>query len=276
MSFLAFLFGATVGSFLNVCIARWPAETSVARPRSRCPKCEAPISWRDNIPLLSFFLLRGRCRSCRQSISWRYPLVEALNGVLWAALIAQFGWQPYTLKAALFASMMLVLIFTDIETYILPDEVTIGGAVLGLALSAVILIPAGPTFLIWMLAGREPTPAAASMLESASAALFFAGMLWALREVYYRLRGFDGLGLGDVKMAAMLGAFWGMSKTFLILIAGSLLGVVVGTLIVTLGRKRWNTEFPFGSHLGAAGLASLFLDERAAAFYWDLLGRIGS
>ena len=271
-----FLFGLIFGSFLNVCIHRWPKEEgegrNVAFPGSHCPKCERPIRWYDNIPVLSFALLRGRCRSCRESISWRYPVVELANAGVWVALVAKYGWEPFTWKALLFASMMLVLVVTDFEHYILPDEVTLGGLVVGLLLSLILAMPQGPVGFFWALTGAPPSARWVSLAESAAGAGFFGGLLWALREGYYRLRGVDGLGLGDVKMAAMMGAFWGLGQTLMILIVGSIGGAVIGTLIVLLGGRKWNHELPFGSYLGLAGLAVVYWGDEIFGVYWRTLG----
>lgn len=271
MIFFSFLLGLIVGSFLNVCIHRWPDERSVVKPRSQCPRCASPIGWKDNIPVLSYFLLGGKCRECRKSISWRYPAVELANAIIWAALAAKFGWQPFTFKAAAFCSMMLILIFTDLEHMILPDEITKGGTLIGLALSWFIPLPDGATKVFWFMANSTPSPQLASLAESFAGALVFGGMLWIMRELYYRLRGIDGLGLGDVKMAAMMGAFWGVPQTLLILLAGSIMGAVTGTLIVLLARKEWSQELPFGSYLGAAAILTTFFSDELFGAYWQVV-----
>ena len=272
MTFLAFLLGLLVGSFLNVCIHRWPDERSVVRPGSRCPNCSAPIRWRHNVPVLSYFLLGGRCADCNAKISWRYPAVELTNALLWAALAYQFGWQPFTFKAALFCSMILILIVTDFEHMILPDEITKGGTVIGLALSLVVALPDGATTLLWIVSGYTPSPRIASFTESAAAATIFGGMLWAIGELYWRLRNIDGLGLGDVKMAAMIGAFWGIPQTLLILLIGSLLGAIVGSAAAVLSKSSWRSyELPFGSYLGMAAILVTFLSEKLFGAYWVAL-----
>jgi leader peptidase (prepilin peptidase)/N-methyltransferase len=271
VTLLAFAVGLLIGSFLNVCIHRWPDEKSVVRPRSHCPHCNKRIAWHDNIPVLSFLLLKGRCRACGEGISWRYPAVEIINGLLYAALVYQMGVQPAMFKAALFCSMMLVLIFTDAEHYILPDEITMGGVGIGLALSLVVLIPPSLTAMFWWIAGQDPTPRMVSFSESAAGVAVFGGLLWLLREVYYRWRGFDGLGFGDVKMAAMMGAFWGVPHTLTILLLGSIGGALIGTLVVLLGGKKWNHELPFGSYLGVAAIFVTFWSQKIFAAYWDLM-----
>jgi leader peptidase (prepilin peptidase)/N-methyltransferase len=272
---LAFLLGLLIGSFLNVCIHRWPREESVVKPRSHCPHCHRQISAWDNVPLLSYFLLRGRCRYCTGAISWRYPLVEGLNGLLYAGLVARFGLDEFTVKAAFFGSMMLVLIFTDIEHYILPDEITLGGLALGLGLSLVLPMPQGLMAFLWQMGGSAPAWRWISLSESMAGALLFGGSLWALREVYYRIRGVDGLGFGDVKMAAMMGAFWGVGHTLLILLLGSLVGALAGGAIVLFGGKKWNYEMPFGSYLGAAALVVTVWGDALFGLYWKAVAPAG-
>jgi len=225
----------------------------------------------DNIPVLSYLLLRGKCRSCSRGISWRYPTVELLNAVIWAGLAAKFGWQPFTFKAAAFCSMMLILIFTDLEHMILPDEITKGGTLIGLALSWFIPLPDGATRLLWFVAGQTPSPQLASFVESLAGAVVFGGMLWVMREAYYRIRGIDGLGLGDVKMAAMMGSFWGVPQTLMILLAGSIMGALLGTLIVALSRKEWTHEMPFGSYLGVAAILTTFFSDELFGVYWNVV-----
>ncbi len=275
MTLLAFLAGLLVGSFLNVCIHRWPRDESVVKPRSRCPHCERPIEARDNVPVVSYLLLRGRCRHCAEKILWRYPVVELLNALLWAGLVWRFGLDVFTAKAALFGSMMLVLIFTDIEHYILPDEITLGGLALGLGLSMVLPLPDGLMKFLWTLGGGAPQWRWLSLSEAAAGALMFGGGLWVLRELYYRMRGIDGLGLGDVKMAAMMGAFWGVGHTLLILLLGSLGGALVGMIVVLIGGKKWNYEMPFGSYLGAAALVVTVWGDTLFGLYWNAVAPAG-
>ena len=272
----AFLFGLLIGSFLNVCISRWPDRLSVVSPRSRCPKCEAPVAWYDNVPLLSYLLLRARCRTCNEPISWRYPTVEVLNASVYALLAYQHGLQPFALKAALFSSMMIVLIFTDFEQLILPDEITLGGIPIGLGLALWVIVPPTLTRLIWLVREEQPSNQVGSFVECAVAAFAFGALLWTMREAYYRLRGVDGLGLGDVKMAAMMGAFWGIGHTLMILVIGSAAGAVIGATLVALRRSDWRQELPYGSYLGAAGLIVTLFGDHVLGAYWDLVLGSGS
>jgi leader peptidase (prepilin peptidase)/N-methyltransferase len=267
--FLAFLVGLLLGSFLNVCIHRWPLMESVVRPRSRCPHCQAAIAWHDNIPLLSYLLLKGRCRACGAPISIRYPLVELLTGLLYAAVVARFGLEPMAFKAALFGSMMLVLFFTDLAEMILPDEITIGGAVIGLVLSVFIFVDSGVAMVFFVLSDTPAPRWLISLADSASSAAILGGMLWLVSEAYYRVRKMEGLGLGDVKMVAMMAAFWGISQTALILVLSSLIGAVSGLLIIVIGRKHWRYPLPFGSYLAATGIVATMWGDTILSWYWS-------
>ena len=249
-----FLLGSLVGSFLNVCIFRWPRDESVVAPRSHCNSCGKTIAWGDLIPLLSYALLRGKCRYCGAAISLQYPLVEFLNGLLYAYVFWAHGFDPVGVKLAVFGSMMLVLIFADWRDYILPDEITIGGMVLGWALSPFFHLGGGPLKLVLMLFDEQYPPWVVSVLESLAASLLVAGFLFLLGEGYYRFRQVEGLGFGDVKMVAMIGAFWGFGTTLMTLIFGSILGSLVGLAVVLLARKGWDYALPFGSYLGATAI----------------------
>jgi leader peptidase (prepilin peptidase)/N-methyltransferase len=248
--------GLLTGSFLNACIYRLPRDLSVVRPaRSFCPSCEATIAWYDNIPLLSFLFLRGRCRACRASISWRYPLVEALTAAAFLASLWQFGPGLEAARLAVYSALLIGLIFTDFEERILPDEFTLGGAFLGIAFAWFVLLEPGFTLLL-LPEGTAPRWQSAG--ESLLGALGPSFSLWAVGELYFRIRGREGLGFGDVKMTAMMGAFLGLAGVLPALILGSVLGSVAGVLFILARRKDAATyELPFGSFLG---LASLLLE----------------
>jgi leader peptidase (prepilin peptidase)/N-methyltransferase len=267
--FFAFLAGLLFGSFLNVCIHRWPREESVVRPRSRCPACQTPIAWYDNVPVLSYLLLKGRCRSCGAPISIRYPIVELLTAALYAATAARFGLEPPAFKIAVFGSMMLVLFFTDLAEFILPDEITIGGMLIGLAFSVFVPVDSGPASIVFLLSGAAPPRWAVSLADAACSALILGGFLWLVGEAYYRLRKIEGLGLGDVKMVAMMAAFWGISQTVLILVLSSLIGAVTGILIVVIGRKQWHYALPFGSYLAATAIVAALWGDAILSWYWN-------
>ncbi|MGC8760729.1 MAG: prepilin peptidase [Bryobacteraceae bacterium] len=254
-SILAGLFGLIIGSFLNVCISRLPHDFSVVTPGSHCPRCGAPIAWYDNIPLLSFVLLMGRCRHCRAPISFRYPLVEFSTGLLffWAWWRTGGGWAG--VKWCLFAAILVELIFSDAETRILPDEFTVGGLFAGLALAPVAPVPEGLIAWLWRMRVPESTPALESFMHALISAGLLSGGLWLMGLAYEKIRHREGLGLGDVKMTAMLGAFLGFETALLAMLAGSLLGSVLGLVWIRIRGAEMSTyELPFGSFLGVGAL----------------------
>lgn len=250
---LAFLMGLLVGSFLNVCIHRLPQDIKVWDPaRSLCPKCGNTLAWYDNIPVLSYLLLRGKCRHCGAPISWRYPVVELMTAILFT-LVALSGIPGiYMAKFMVFMAIMVTLIFSDFEERFLPDVFTLGGTVVGLVFAW--FAPINQGIVALFLEGSIGKPAA-SLVESAFAAGFLGGLLWILGEAYYRVRKREGLGLGDVKMVATLGAFLGLQGVILSLMLASILGVVLGLGYLLFARKDFSTyELPLGSFLGIAGI----------------------
>jgi leader peptidase (prepilin peptidase) / N-methyltransferase len=249
---LALIFGLLIGSFLNVCIHRWPRDLSVVRPRSHCPACGKTIAWYDNIPVLSFLVLRGRCRHCAARISVRYPVVELGTGLLFFWFVYRYGPTLEALKLCVFSAMLVALIFSDLEERILPDEFTLGGTVAGLVLAA--FVPLDAEFISLLLPFRLG-PRGHSLEESAFGALIGSGAIWFVGFIYEKLRHREGLGLGDVKMIAMIGAFLGLRLALLTLMLASLLGAVVGLVYIVATRKDSSTyELPFGSFLGLAAL----------------------
>jgi len=230
-----FALGAVVGSFANVCIHRLPRGESVVAPRSRCPGCGTPIAARDNVPVLSWLLLRGRCRSCREPISPRYPLVEALVGALFLAAAFRHGFGAEALAGALLATAAVILTSTDVEARILPDEVTLGVLALGLLLAAAEDLPAV----------RAAGPAAFSghLLPALGGAAFGAAVVWGVAAAYRLVRGAEGMGLGDVKMIAMIGAFVGPVGVLLTLLAASVVGTVVAGVPALLRMLSWRAAF---------------------------------
>jgi leader peptidase (prepilin peptidase)/N-methyltransferase len=237
---VAFLAGLLIGSFLNVCIYRLPRDLSVVAPRSYCPHCERTIAWYDNIPVLSFLILRGRCRHCRKRIPIRYPLVELATAIAFAICVASLGPSLAAVKWSVFSALLIALIATDLEERILPDEFTLGGTALGLIFA--------------VLARFDPH--LISLKESAFGALIASGVLWLVGWLYKKIRHREGLGMGDVKMLAMMGAFLGAPDTLLAFIAGSAFGAVTGLAYILATRKDASTyQLPFGTFLGAAALA---------------------
>ncbi len=251
---LAGLFGLLIGSFLNVCIYRLPRDLSVVRPRSHCTQCEHTIAWYDNVPLLSFALLGGKCRACGARIAWWYPVVELLTG---AAFFLAFWLFPTAaaVKASLFAAMLIELIFSDIQERILPDEFTIGGTLLGLVLAVALPTPGS----LAMFFGPNAHAWVPSLIEAAAGAGLSSGSLWLVGELYYRFRGREGIGLGDIKMVAMIGAFLGLQGVLITLIVGSVMGSVVGiAYILIAGESMATYRLPFGTFLGIAALGVAF------------------
>jgi leader peptidase (prepilin peptidase)/N-methyltransferase len=227
------LFGAIIGSFLNVCIHRLPRKQSIVWPSSACPHCRRQLAWFENIPIVSYLCLGGRCRTCRRSISIRYPIVEGLTALMFAAGWWSFGPGPLLASRLLFGCALIVLFAIDLEHQLLPNAITLPGIVVGLVFSAF-------TDLGWT----------ASILG----AVIGGGVLYAVAEGYYRLRHEEGLGMGDVKMLAMIGAFVGWKLTLLTLMMASMAGSVVGLALIVARRGSMKYALPFGTFLalGAA------------------------
>lgn len=262
------LFGLLIGSFLNVCIYRMPRDLSVVSPRSACPHCEKQIAWYDNIPVVSWLLLRRKCRHCGGPISWRYPAVELITGILFFLGGLLLGPTLIALKFCIFAAIQVALIVTDFEERILPDEFTLGGTVVGFLLAAVIPMEPGVMALLLPVTWNR---SAISVVESVAGALFTSGVLWAFGALYQKVRHREGLGFGDVKMVMMIGAFFGIQATLLTLIIGSVLGSVVGLLYIVFTRQDASTyELPFGSFLGAAALGVALYGGPVLAWYGQL------
>ena len=248
---LALALGLIVGSFANVCIHRLPERRSVVAPRSRCPRCEAPIGAIDNVPVLSYLALRGRCRRCREPISARYPLVEAANGAMYFALARLQGPTPQAAVAMGLVTALLVLSLIDYDHQLLPDAVTLPGIAVGLAAS---LLP-GP-----------PTPLGAAAAAAGGYLAFLA-----VAKAYQRTRGVEGLGEGDWKMTAMLGAFLGWEKLLLTVFAATLGGTLVGLALMSFGGRTSRHALPLGTFLGIAGIAVVFAGQPVLDWYRELL-----
>lgn len=250
------LFGLLIGSFLNVCIYRWPRDLSVNNPRrSFCPSCERQIPWFENIPLLSYLTLRGRCSGCKSTIHWRYPAVELLTALIFAWLVYHHGPNAPAVKLSVFAAMVIALGFSDLETRLLPDELTLGGTVIGLAFSLITPVGDGSFQLLAGILGFRPTGSAASFGDAVFGAFFCSGSIWCAGWLFEKLRKKEGLGFGDVKMLAMTGAFLGFQRTLLTIIVGSLLGSIAGLTYIRLtGKDAGSYQLPFGSFLALAAL----------------------
>ncbi len=229
LEILFFIVGGMVGSFLNVCICRIPQEKSVVRPGSHCPACGAPIRFYDNIPFVSYFILRGRCRRCRVKISPRYVLVEWLTGILFAVLYFVNGLSLELGVVLLFVSVLIVISFIDLDYMIIPDFLSLGGLVVGLALSFF-----RPQF---------------SYIDSLLGILLGGGVLFAIAKSYELLRKREGMGGGDIKLLGMIGAFWGWKGVLFSLVTGSFAGVLVGLPLMLMKKQNGGYAVPFGPFL---------------------------
>jgi leader peptidase (prepilin peptidase)/N-methyltransferase len=226
----AFVVGACVGSFLNVCVYRWPADESVVRPPSRCPSCGTRLKWRDNVPIFGWMLLRGRCRYCGARVSFQYPMVELATALLWLAAALRFGFSVRALASAVFFTILLGIALTDARTYLIPDQFTLGGTALGLALSS--------------------APGGIGWLRSVQGAALGFGLLWAVAVLGKWAFRKEAMGGGDIKMMAMIGAFLGPPGVLLTVFLGALFGTIIFAPI----SFRTGKLVPFGIFLalGAA------------------------
>jgi leader peptidase (prepilin peptidase) / N-methyltransferase len=239
-------FGLAIGSFLNVCIYRLPRHESLSFPASHCTSCQRPLDWFENIPLFGWFALRGRCRTCRTAISAIYPTVEALTAGVFVAGYAIYGLTPLLAVRVLFACAMIVLFAVDLRHRILPNAITLPGVVVGLLFS-VFLPPGWLSSLIGVLGG--------------------GGVLFAIGEAYYRWRGVEGLGMGDVKMLAMIGAFLGWQLMVLTLVTASLAGSIVGIALILSRRGGMQHALPFGTFLAVGALLAAVAGEPIVSWY---------
>jgi len=248
---LVAVFGATIGSFLNVCIYRLPRHESIVWPGSHCPSCGGSIAWYDNVPVLSYLWLGGRCRTCRAPITMRYPLIEAANGAGYVAILWVFGASWTTILYCILFSALLVVTGTDLTHKIIPNVVTVPGIVLGLVGAATVL-PVGPVnALLGMVVG--------------------GGILWALAWASPYLFGKEGMGGGDIKLLAMIGAFLGWKPALLTIMIGSLSGSVIGISLIAFGVMKREDYIPFGPYLVFGALVSLFFGEPLLNWYQRLL-----
>jgi leader peptidase (prepilin peptidase) / N-methyltransferase len=243
---IAALFGLIVGSFLNVCIYRLPLDQSIVWPASRCTTCGRELSWFENIPVLSYLALGGRCRTCGQHISLMYPAIEALTAVVFVLTVATFGVSPILPIRLAFGCAMIVLLVIDLQHQILPNEITLPGIGIGLAASVV----AGPGWrdaLIGAVAG--------------------GGILWLVAWGYQRVRGHEGLGFGDVKMLAMIGAFLGWKPMLLTLVGASFLGSMTAGVLLVARRADWQSKLPLGTFLAIVAIPAALVGDRIVSWY---------
>jgi leader peptidase (prepilin peptidase)/N-methyltransferase len=243
-------FGAIIGSFLNVCIYRLPRGGSLVWPASRCPHCQRPLSWFENVPVVSYLGLRARCRTCRAPISVRYPVVEALTGAMFTLGWWYYGPSVLLASRLLFGCALIVLFAIDLEHHLLPNAITLPGVVVGLVLSF----------------ATEP-----GWLASVVGIVVGAGLLYVVAEVYYRVRHEEGLGMGDVKMLAMIGAFLGWKLTILTIMLASFVGSIVGVALIATGRGSLKYALPFGTFLALGAAAAATVGQPLLDWYLGLL-----
>lgn len=250
---LILLLGASIGSFLNVCIARWPAELSVVQPRSRCPRCETPIAWYDNLPLFSWLLLRGKCRGCALPISVQYPLIEIITGAIWVASVYEFGPTFTALRIAIVATILLGVLMTDLLHYVIPDGFTVTGFLFALV--------AAP--IAFFMGDQGPFAGPWDAFVGACAAAGVIAIVGWLGEVVMRK---EAMGQGDVTLMAMIGAMVGPGRAFLTVFIGAAIGATVFLLFVipigSFRARRQGVAFelplvPFGVFLAPAGMVAL-------------------
>lgn len=245
-----FWFGALFGSFANVIILRLPRGESVVTPRSRCQSCQALVAWYDNIPIVSFFVLRGKCRQCRASFSWRYPLVEFLMAVLFTAVYIAVGWNWLLVEYLVFVFGLVTVTFIDFDHMILPDSFTLTGIILGLL-------------------GGALNPLR-SFFPSLYGVLLGGGFLWLVAWVYYVWRKEEGMGGGDIKLLAWIGAVLGWASIPYVILVSSLIGSFVGIVLATVQRSGLKTAIPFGPYLSLAALTYLLGGHEIANWYLRL------
>lgn len=247
------LLGLVIGSFLNVVIYRLPVQKSIVSPRSFCPQCKTPVKFYDNIPVLSFLILRGKCRICKNSISVQYPAVEILTAFSFWFSFKTFGYSPlYTGFAIVFLCLLIALALIDLKHMILPDELTLGGGLIFLVFSFF-----NPEITYWDAFG-----------SAFGSALIFTGLYF----FYLKVRKIEGLGFGDVKMMILLGAFLGLKKLVIAVLIGSFSGLIVGLFFILFKKKNLRLQLPFGTFLGFGSYISLFWGDEILYFLHRLYG----
>jgi leader peptidase (prepilin peptidase) / N-methyltransferase len=266
ISALIFFFGACIGSFLNVCIYRIPRDESIVLPRSHCPRCGRMIAWYDNIPILSWYLLRARCRHCGESISSRYVLVEALIAFLFTMVWLQYGISVYTPVYWIVVSGLVVATFVDFEHYIIPDRISIGGMLLGLLLSALYpeLHAYGsllPDVDVW-----------SGLTQSALGIALGAGSLWFVAIIGKLIFRKDAMGLGDVKLLGAIGAFLGWRAVLFTIVVSSFAGSIVGIILIAIGNRKWQSKIPYGPYIALAAILWIYFGEALWQAYMAFMG----
>jgi leader peptidase (prepilin peptidase) / N-methyltransferase len=263
------LFGLAIGSFLNVCIARLPLGESVVHPRSRCPQCRKLIAWYDNFPVLSYAILGGRCRNCRKTISAVYPGIELLTAAISVLLYFKFGLSIEWGVFFVFSAAVVTLAFIDIDHRILPDVITLNGIWIGIVVNVALATPSPFISNLLSRTGFDGlNPRWIAFLASLAGIVIGGGLLWLVAEAYFRIRGVEGMGFGDVKMMAMVGAFLGAPLALLTIMIGSVFGAIVGLALIRFGGKHRDYELPFGTFLSLAGVIAVLYGDALIHWYF--------
>lgn len=267
-----FVFGLVVGSFLNVCIARLPLGRSIATPPSHCPRCQSGIKFYDNIPVISFLLLRARCRNCGEPISWRYPAVELLNALCYAWVAHEFwiGGEAFMLMAL--CSSLIVITFIDYDHQIIPDVISLPGMVIGVAIAPLVMSQLGDPLPFHL--GRllpHAGPYVTALLNSCIGLILGGGPLFAIGWIWEKLRHVEAMGGGDVKLMGMVGSIIGWKGALLTILLGALAGSVVGVALIVLKRHEMQKVIPFGPFLAAGAVVSAFYGQDIILWYLGLI-----
>jgi len=267
-----FLLGLLIGSFLNVAIVRLPRGHSIVSPPSHCPRCRASIKFYDNIPLISFLILRGKCRNCGEPISWRYPLVELMNGLLYAWIVNEFWIGGEALLMMAFCSSLIVITFIDLDFQIIPDTITLPGILLGVSIAPFFMSQLAdplPFYLDRLL--PHMWPYLNSFLNAVIGMLCGALPLLTIGWVWEKLRHVEAMGGGDVKLMGMVGSFLGWKGALLTIMLGALVGSLVGIALIVLKRHRLERVIPFGPFLALGAIATAFYGNDIISWYLGLI-----
>ncbi len=245
-----FVIGACIGSFLNVCIYRLPEEKSIISPSSHCPFCKNKLKWYHNIPIISYIFLQGKCAYCKKKISIRYPIVELLSGFFTIINYKIFGLSFDFFFYTIFIYLIIIVIFADLKYMIIPDEVSIGGIIIGFIMSFF------SNSITWM--------------QSLVGIIVGGGILYSIIIIYYFITKKEGMGGGDIKLIAMIGAFLGLKSIFFVIFIGSLLGTIIGIPVMIIKKKDKNLAIPFGPFLSIAAIIYIYLGDIILNWYMNL------
>lgn len=239
------IIGLLFGSFANVCVHRIPLGESIVSPRSRCPHCRTEIVWYDNIPILSWLLLGRQCRHCQAPIIWRYPILELTMGLAWGVMAWYFPVSLFLAQAIVLVSILWILTLIDLETFLLPDVITLPGIIIGLLFA-------------WQMG---------YMIDAFIGVVAGYGIFWLVAKLFFLATGREGMGQGDFKLLAMLGAFMGWQAIPFIILLSSVTGIIIGSISLLLAKKGLQAEIPYGPYLAAAGTIWFFWNQKILDWY---------